>query len=81
MAQYQITYGASYNEEETDVIEANTHDEAETIAYQAAMELFESYGIFSNQRGDEEFESDEEYNAAYMEEAESWINYSAELIA
>ena len=83
MAQFQITYGlgGGYNETETDVIEVDNLDEANLVAYTAAMEMFESYGVFENQCGDEEYENDEDYESAYIEEAERWIHYWAEEIS
>jgi hypothetical protein len=82
MAQFQIEFGVGggYNDIITEVIEANSLDEAVEAAYLSAIEVFESYGIFEDQNDVEEFDNDDDYQAAYDEEVERWCSYSAEPI-
>lgn len=74
--------GANY----VDTIECEHQDEAMTIAYQSAIEEYESYeGNYGLPNWDEcredliesgwEDPSDEDVNDQYNEEIESWINY------
>jgi hypothetical protein len=82
MAQFQIEFGVGggYNDISTEVIEANSLDEAVQAAYLSAVDVFESYGIFEDQNDVEEFDNDDDYQAAYDEEVERWCSYSAESI-
>ena len=82
MAQFQIEFGVGggYNDISTEVIEANSLDEAVKAAYLSAVDVFESYGIFEDQNDVEEFDNDDDYQAAYDEEVERWCSYSAEPI-
>jgi hypothetical protein len=82
MAQFQIEFGVGggYNDISTEVIEANSLDEAVQAAYLSAVDVFESYGIFEDQNDVEEFDNDDDYQAAYDEEVERWCSYSAEPI-
>ena len=82
MAQFRIEFGVGggYNDIITEVIEANSLDEAVEAAYLSAIEVFESYGIFEDQNDVEEFDNDDDYQAAYDEEVERWCSYSAESI-
>jgi hypothetical protein len=82
MAQFRIEFGVGggYNDIITEVIEANSLDEAVEAAYLSAIEVFESYGIFEDQNDVEEFDNDDDYQAAYDEEVERWCSYSAEPI-
>lgn len=79
MAQFRITYGVGggYNDINEEVIEAGSLDEAIRIAYDSAEQVYESYGIFENQNDVSEIDSDEEYEAARLEDMESWIEYKA----
>lgn len=78
--QFQINYGigGGYNVHQSDVIEAVNQEEAVQIAYERACELFESYGVFDNQNPDYDSVDEEEANADYQHELESWVDYSAE---
>ena len=79
MTQFNITYGVGggYNDMATEMIEADSLDSANRIAYESAVEVFESYGIFDSQNPDYDYDS-EDYQEDYQEEVESWIDYSAE---
>jgi hypothetical protein len=78
MAQFEIRYGVSggYNDIQTEVIEVDTLAQAESDAYDAACEMFESYDVFGNQNPDYDYDS-EDYQDDYNEERENWIEYSA----
>ena len=82
---FQISYGigGGYNVHETELIEANDLNEALQIAYECSLNLFESYDVLAiNQVNEEELEGldDEERQGLYMEEAERWIEYHAEVV-
>ena len=83
MANFKIAYGigGGYNVIDEEVIEADTLDEANEIAYQCAVDTFERYGVFEKHNDVEEFENDDDYQAAYHEEVERWTTYYAEEIA
>lgn len=82
MAQYQITYGVGggYNDITEEVLEFNTQDEAEQYAYESAIDVYDSYGVFENEYGDEEYECEEDYAQDRYTSIDSWCNYSATLI-
>lgn len=75
MTQYQITYGVGggYNDIRDQVIDADSHDEAIQIAYELAVEVFESYGI-----ADDHYFSDEELEEGQLQELiEEWCDFDA----
>jgi hypothetical protein len=82
MTQFKITYGVGggYNVKDTEIIEANTLDEATEIAYLSAIEVFERYGVFGRQYPDYDYDSvsEEDYELEYNEELERWVRYNAE---
>lgn len=61
MPKFKITYGLHRVQEEEDIIEAETLEEAHEIAYEAAMEIVSSW-IHYNAKSveDEEIDEDEE---------------------
>jgi hypothetical protein len=77
MTQFKITYGVGggYNDISTEIIEANTLDEANEIAYVNAIEVFESYGVYEENDMTDEYDESE-----YQESIERWIDYSVEPI-
>lgn len=83
MALYVIMYGCGCGEEE-EIIEAENFDRAMDMAYEAAVENYESYeglhGIMDREDVAEEFglEDEDEIDVAYMEERESCLDYNAE---
>ena len=81
MTQFEIRYGigGGYNVKTTETIEADSLDSAEQIAYEAACEMFESYGVFHIQNPDYDYDSisEEDYQQEYNEELERWISYTA----
>lgn len=81
---FQISYGIGngYNVHETELIDATDLNEANQIAYECSLNLFEYYGVFDNQVPEEELEglNDEEIQGLYMEEVERWIEYDAEQV-
>ena len=74
MAKFQISYGVGggYNDISTEVIESDSLNSAQQDAYDAAVQVFDSYGIYEDELGDGEW-NDEEYQDCL----ESWIDYSA----
>lgn len=80
MALFNIEYGVGggYNDIRNEQIEADSLEEANVIAYQYAIEVFELYSIFEGQDDEGNYESEEEYSAAYNESVESWCEYNAE---
>ena len=83
MALYVIMYGCGCGEEE-EIVEAENFDRAMDMAYEAAVENYESYeglhGIMNREDVAEEFglEDEDEIDEAYIEERENTISYSAE---
>jgi len=84
MNSYRITYGlgGGYNSKTEEVIEADSQGQAMSIAYELALEEFESQGVFEEQMSEDEQEEyndldSEEQNIMYNEEAERWIDYFA----
>jgi hypothetical protein len=77
MTQFKITYGVGggYNDITEEVIEADNLNEAEQIAYELAVEVFNSYGIY-----DENDMTDEYDESEYQESIERWIDCSAEAV-
>ena len=47
MPKFKITYGLSRVQESGDIIEAETLEEAQEIAYKAAMEVVDSWLFYS----------------------------------
>jgi hypothetical protein len=74
MAQFKITYGigGGYNVIISSVIETDSLELAERDAYDAAVQVFDSYGIYEDEIEDGEWNDEE-----YLECLESWIDYSA----
>jgi len=71
---YKITYGVvgGINSE---IVECVNLVDAEDLAYTAAIDIFESYGIF------EEFEGcHQDIESAWYDEVDRWCLYSAEEI-
>jgi hypothetical protein len=87
MKKYEIKYGLGGGFGgcgDWEVIEADSLEEAETMAYEKALEEYDSYagsqGILSEEEIAEEnpeWGTDEVFQA-YREEAESWIEYEAQ---
>ena len=77
MSQFKITYGVGggYNDISEHIIEAANLNEAEQIAYELAVEVFDSYGIYEEQDMGDEYDESE-----YQESIERWIDYSAEAV-
>mgnify|MGYP006270893351 CR=1 FL=1 len=50
---FRIIYGLTggYNDIVTEEVEADSLARANLIAYEAALQMFESYGVFEHQRG------------------------------
>lgn len=82
MAQYQITYGVGggYNDITEEVLEFNTQDEADEYAYNSAVGVYESYGVFENEHVYDEYDSAEDCEDALLNSIESWCDYGATLI-
>ena len=74
MTQFKITYGVGggYNDITEEVIESDSLELAERDAYDAAVQIFDSYGIYEDGIEDGEWNDEE-----YLECLESWIDYSA----
>ena len=75
MTQFKITYGVGggYNDISEEIIDAETLDEANQIAYEMAVTVFDSYGIY------EEYDMTDEYDESeYQDSIESWCDYDAE---
>jgi hypothetical protein len=74
MTQFKITYGVGggYNDITEEVIESDSLELAERHAYVAAVQIFDSYGIY-----EDEIEDGEWCAGEYQECLESWIDYSA----
>lgn len=77
MAQFRISYGVGggYNDMNEEVIEASNVDEANQIAYESAVQVFESYGVYEEQDMTDEYDESE-----HQESIERWIEYNAEPI-
>jgi hypothetical protein len=78
MTQFKITYGVGggYNDISEQIIEVDNLNEAEQIAYELAVEVFNSYGVYEeNDMTIEEYDESE-----YQESIERWIDYSAEAV-
>jgi hypothetical protein len=77
MSQFKITYGVGggYNDISEQIIEAANLNEAEQIAYELAVEVFDSYSIYEEQDMGEEYDESE-----YQDSIERWIDYSAEAV-
>lgn len=75
MPQFKITYGVGggYNDISKKIIDAETLDEANQIAYEMAATVFDSYGIYEEQDMIDEYD---EYE--YQESIERWCDYDAE---
>jgi len=75
MAQFQITYGVGggYNDITKEIIECDSLESAHRAAYDQAIEVFNSYGIYDDQLEDGDEWDDEEYRECL----ESWIDYDA----
>ena len=54
MPKFKITYGLSRVQEESDIIEAETLEVAEEIAYEAAMEIVSSWLSHSAEPAEDE---------------------------
>ena len=82
MSKFEIRYGigGGYNVKTTETIEADSLDSAEQIAYEGAIQLFESYGVFAKQNPNYDYDSisEEDYQDAYNAEVERWVSYTAE---
>ena len=77
MTQFKITYGVGggYNDITEEVIEAANLNEAERIAYELAVGVFDSYGVYEENDMTDEYDESE-----YQESIERWIDYSAEAV-
>ena len=77
MTQFRITYGVGggYNDISEQIIEVDNLNEAEQIAYELAVEVFESYGVYEENDMTDEYDESE-----YQESIERWIDYSVEPI-
>ena len=76
MKKFKVVYGVGggYNDIQKEVLEFSSLEEAEEYAYESAVDIFDSYGIF-----EEHHECDEEeYEYLYNEEVEKWCSYYAE---
>jgi predicted nuclease of restriction endonuclease-like RecB superfamily len=84
MPKYKIIYGIF--EENEEIIEAKNQEEAERMAYEFAVEVYESYEGLHGIRSEDDILNEEEnitiedaYDI-YKEEVENTIFYSAEEI-
>lgn len=86
MNSYRIRYGVGggYNDINEEIVQAVNEDQAGRIAYECAVEVFESYGIFDKvserysyaDAGDDISEEDEnEIQSRYEEEVDRWCRY------
>jgi hypothetical protein len=77
MTQFRITYGVGggYNDISTEIIEADMLNDAEHIAYERSVEVFDSYGVYEENDMTDEYDESE-----YQESIERWIDYSVEPI-
>jgi hypothetical protein len=77
MTQFKITYGVGggYNDITEEVIEAANLNEALQIAYELAVGVFDSYGVYEENDMTDEYDESE-----YQESIERWIDYSAEAV-
>lgn len=79
MAQFNVRYGVRggyYNDVTEDVVEAENVQQAEQCAYEMALEVFNSHGIFERacENGEyEDFEDDDDVEIAFREEADRWV--------
>ena len=79
MATFKVTYGVGggYNDIRTEVFKFNNVQQAEEYAYESAVDVFNSYGIFEKHDlyEDEEFTEDD-YETMHQESIERWVSYS-----
>lgn len=82
MAKFKIEYGlgGGYNINEVEIVECDCLDEAQQWAYESAVGIFESYGIFDYEGCVAEGYTDEDLDEAYSQEIEAWCRYRAEEI-
>ena len=82
MAKFRIEYGlgGGYNINEVEIVECDCLEYAQQWAYECAVGIFESYGIFDYEGYEEEGLTDEEVSEAYSQEIDSWCHYRAEEI-
>jgi hypothetical protein len=75
MTQFRITYGVGggYNDISTEIIEANTLNDAVHTAYERSVEVFDSYGVYEENDMTDAYDESE-----YQESIERWIDYSVE---
>ena len=78
MAQFNVRYGVGggYNDVTEDVVEFDNAEQAENYAYEMALDVFNSHGIFEMacENGEyEDFEDDDDVKIAFLEEAERWL--------
>ena len=83
---FKITYGlgGGFNSEYEDIIEAADEDAAIIIAWEMACEEYDQYAGMHGLRSvedimEEDGVDEEDAEAVYAEERESWLDYSAEL--
>ena len=83
MAQFQITFGVTggYAEMITEMIEADTLEQANRIAYNQACDMYDSYGVFENEYPDWDYDSDSDYVTVRSESIDSWCEYYAEPVS
>lgn len=86
---YRIRYGlgggfGGYGDPE--IIDAESLQDAENMAFEAARELYDSYGGMHGLFNEKDFldenpdADDEDIQQAYLEDRENWIVYIAEKI-
>jgi hypothetical protein len=80
MKLFNIEYGVGggYNVIHNEEIEADSLDQANEMAYQYAIEVFDSYSVFDRQDNEGNYETEDDYLTAYNESVERWCRYHAE---
>jgi len=80
MAKFKITYGVGggYNDIAEELIEVDTLNQADEAAYEAAIQVFNSYSIYERELKDEKKEWDD---SDYYQCLERWIRYKAKEVS
>lgn len=78
MQKFQITYGlgGDYKVHFSDVIEADSMNQAEEVAYNRSVDVFNTYRVFEEQCKHVEYNNDEEREMHYHAAIDGWCNFS-----